>query len=208
MVQIRFTAKSGLPQKLRQVFPTSYAYLKNERELVQGRKTFVRLPEDSREHFVLYTTAIPDVFVVEAITKSELYEANTMLAGLSEEEFERFDDFARRDVSAKIVTRPQLAKLRKLDRSIGEDLKALYDFRCQICGENFGKPYDQRVVEVHHIIQFVRSMNNDYDNLMVICPNHHTVIHKTDPVFDRQLLTLSYPNGYHEVLKLDRHFSA
>jgi len=208
VVQIRFTAKSGLPQKLRQVFPTSYAYLKNERELVQGRKTFVRLPEDSREHFVLYTTAIPDVFVVEAITKSELYEANTMLAGLSEEEFERFDDFARRDVSAKIVTRPQLAKLRKLDRSIGEDLKALYDFRCQICGENFGKPYDQRVVEVHHIIQFVRSMNNDYDNLMVICPNHHTVIHKTDPVFDRQLLTLSYPNGYHEVLKLDRHFSA
>ncbi len=177
VVQIRFTAKSGLP-------------------------------EDSREYFVLYTTAIPDVFVVEAITKSELYEANTMLAGLSEEEFERFDDFARRDVSAEIVTRPQLAKLRKLDRSIGEDLKALYDFRCQICGENFGKPYDQRVVEVHHIIQFVRSMNNDYDNLMVICPNHHTVIHKTDPVFDRQLLTLSYPNGYHEVLKLDRHFSA
>jgi 5-methylcytosine-specific restriction protein A len=208
VVQIRFSAKSGLPQKLRLVFPASYAYLKKERELVQGRKTFVRLPEDNREYFVLYTTALPDVFVVEAITKSELYEASTMLAGLSEEEFERFGDFARRDESASIVTRPQLAKVRKLDRSIGEDLKTLYDFRCQICGENFGKPYDQRVVEVHHIIQFVRSMNNDYDNLMVICPNHHTVIHKTDPVFDRQALRLSYPNGYHEVLKLDRHFNA
>jgi 5-methylcytosine-specific restriction protein A len=204
MVQIRFTAKSGLPQKLQQLFPASYAYLKKEREQVQRRK--VRLPEDSREYFVLYTTARQDVLVVEAITQSELRMANTMLAGMSEVEFERYGDFARRDESASIVMRPQMAKVRKLDRSIGEDLKTLYDFRCQICGENFGKPYDQKIVEVHHVIQFVLSMNNDYDNLMVICPNHHTAIHKADPIFDRESLTLSYPNGYHEVLKLDRHF--
>lgn len=207
VVQIRFTSKSMLPQKLQQVFSASYAYLKKEREQVRGRKTFIRLPEDGKEYFVLYTTIRPDVFLVEAVTKSELYEANTMLAGLSEEEFERFGDFARLDMSAAIVMRPQLAKIRKLDRSIGEDQKVLYDFRCQICGENFGKPYNQQVVEVHHIIQFVLSMNNDYDNLMVTCPNHHTVIHKTDPVFDRRSLTLSYPNGFHEVLKLDRHFN-
>lgn len=204
MVQIRFTAKSGLPQKLRQLFPASYAYLKKEREQVRRRK--VRLPEDSREYFVLYTTVRPEVFVVEAITQFELHEANSMLAGLSEEEFERYGDFARRDESALIVMRPQMAKVRKLDRSIGEDLKTLYDFRCQICGDNFGKHYDQRIVEVHHIVQFVLSMNNDYDNLMVICPNHHTAIHKADPIFDRQSLTLSYPNGYNEILKLDRHF--
>lgn len=206
VVQIRFTTSSGLPHKLRQLYPVSYAYLKKEREQVVGKK--IRLPEDSREYFVLYTTASPDAFVVEVITRSELYEANSVLAGVSEEEFERFDDFARRDESASIVTRPQLVKVRRLDRSIGEDLKALYDFRCQICGDNFGKPYDLKVVEVHHIIQFVRSMNNDYDNLMVICPNHHTVIHKTDPVFNRTTLKLSYPNGYQEVLRLDRHFKA
>lgn len=173
-----------------------------------GRKTFVRLPEDCKEYFVLYATASADVFVVEAITQTELYEVNTMLAGLSEDEFERFGDvdIARRDESATIVTRPQFAKIRKLDRSIGADLKALYDFKCQICSENFGSPYDQNVVEVHHIVQFVTSMNNDYDNLMVICPNHHTVIHKSNPVFDRQALTFLYPNGYHESLKLDKHF--
>ncbi len=206
VVQIRFSTKSGLPQMLRQIYPASYVYLKQERELQKGKKTFVRLPEDSREYLVLYTTQRPDVFAVEVITKSELYEANTLLAGLSEEEFERFGDVARRDDSASIVTRPQLAKVRKLDRSIGEDLKTLYDYRCQICGDNFGKPYEQRVVEVHHIIQFVHSMNNDYDNLMVICPNHHTVIHKANPIFDRQTLKLAYPNGYHESLKLDKHF--
>jgi 5-methylcytosine-specific restriction enzyme A len=172
-----------------------------------GRKSFVRLPEGSREYIVLYITAQPDVFVVETITNSELYESNALLASLSEEEFESYGDFARRDESASLVTRPQLAKVRRLDRSIGEDLKSLYDHRCQICGENFGKPYEQRTVEVHHILQFVRSMNNDYDNLMVVCPNHHTVIHKASPDFDRQSLTLSYPNGYHESLILDRHLN-
>jgi hypothetical protein len=208
VVQIRFTVKSGLPKKLRQIFAASYVYLKKQRAQMQGKKTFVRLPKDSSEYFVLYTTARPEVFVVETIIKSEVYEVNTMLSGLTEEEFERYGEFARRDESASIVMRPQLAKVRKLDRSIGEDLKTLYDFRCQICGDNFGKTYDQRIIEVHHIIQFVRSMNNDYDNLMVICPNHHSVIHKASPIFDRQSLTLSYPNGYQEVFKLDRHFKA
>ncbi len=208
VVQIRFTAKSGLPRKLQEIFSASYNYLKKEREQAQGRRTFVRLPEDSREYFVLYASARPEVFVVETIITSEVNAVNTMLAGLTEEEFERYGEFARRDESASIVMRPQLAKVRKLDRSIGEDLKTLYDFRCQICGDNFGKPFDQRIVEVHHIIQFVSSMNNDYDNLMVICSNHHRVIHKASPIFDRQSLTLSYPNGYQEVFKLDMHFNA
>ncbi len=46
----------------------------------------------------------------------------------------------------------------------------LYDFRCQICAADFGTPYDRHVAEVHHIIQFVQSMNNDFDNLMVLVP--------------------------------------
>jgi 5-methylcytosine-specific restriction enzyme A len=207
VVQIRYSSRSGLPQILQRLFPASYEYLRKEREQMSGRKSFVRLPESSREYFVLYTTVHPDVFVVETITKSELYESNTLLASLSEEEFESYGDYARRDDSASLLTRSQLAKVRKLDRSIGEDLKSLYDNRCQICGENFGKSYEQQTVEVHHIIQFVSSMNNDYDNLMVVCPNHHTVIHKASPDFDRQSLTLSYPNGYHESLILDRHLN-
>lgn len=207
VVQIRYTSSSGLPQKLRQLFSSSYAYLKKEREQMAGRKAFVRIPENIREYLVLYATARPEIFVVETITSVEMYESTALLASLSEEEFESYGGYARRDESASVVTQPQLAKVRKLDRSIGEGLKSLYDYRCQICGENFGKTYEQQVVEVHHIIQFVRSMNNDYDNLMVVCPNHHTVIHKAYPYFDRQSLTLSYPNGYNESLKLDRHLN-
>lgn len=205
LVQIRFSSKSGLPQQLQKIFRASYSYLKKKRSEAQGKKTFVRLPEDKREYLVFYTTLSPDVFSVEAITKSELYEANALLAEWTEEEFEMYGEFARTDESASIVMQSQLVKVRKLDRSIGEDLKKLYEYRCQLCGNNFAKPHDQRIVEVHHIIEFVRSMNNDYDNLMVTCPNHHSVIHKANPVFERQSLKLSYPNGYHEILKLDQH---
>ncbi len=86
VVQIRFTEKSGLPLKLRQLFPTSYAWLKGEREKVAGKKH--RLPENAREFLALYTTALPDIFAVEAITRDDLSEATNALAGISEEEFE------------------------------------------------------------------------------------------------------------------------
>jgi hypothetical protein len=58
-------------------------------------------------------------------------------------------------IAASLVTRAQLAKVRKLDHSIGEDLKSLYDNRCQICGENFGKPYEtaDRGGASHHPIR-------------------------------------------------------
>jgi len=207
LVQIRFSTKSGLPQKLRKIFRASYAYLKKKRDEVPGRRMYFRLPQDRREYLVFYTTPNPEVFQVEAITKAELHEANSLLARLTEEEFEGYGDFARTDESASIVMRTQLSKVRKLDRSIGEDLKKLYNYRCQICGDNFAKPHAQRIVQVHHIIEFVHSMNNDYDNLMVICPNHHSVIHKANPNFDRRSLKLTYPNGYYETFMLDQHLN-
>jgi len=205
VVQIRFSEKSKIPQKLRVIFKASYAFLKRKREQTRGKKTFIRLPAENREYLVFYTTTNPDVFLAEPITKQELSEANLFLAGLAEEEFEGYGEFARTDESASIELRPQLAKIRKLDRSIGEDLKRVYDYRCQICGDNFAEPHDQRIVQVHHIIEFVRSMNNDYNNLMITCPNHHSVIHKANPIFNRKSLKLSYPNGYDETLVLDRH---
>lgn len=205
LVQIRYSTRSGLPQKLRKISKSSYDYLKKTRDAARGKKIYVRLPEDRREYLIFYTTTNPTVFLVETITQAELYEASALLAGVTEEEFERYGQFARTDEAASIVMRPQLAKVRKLDRSIGEGLKELYDFRCQICGVNFAKPHNQRIVQVHHIDAFVNSMNNDYDNLMVMCPNHHSVIHKAGPAFDRRSLRLLYPNGYYETLILDQH---
>ena len=38
----------------------------------------------------------------------------------------------------------------------------------------------------YEIDYFTRSMNNNADNIMVVCPNHHGIIHDRDPIFDKE----------------------
>jgi predicted restriction endonuclease len=120
-------------------------------------------------------------------------------------EIERLGEYDLTDFGARIETREQVVRIRRLDRSIGESLKRLYKYRCQICAENFGKMRGVDTAESHHIKAFVKSLNNDSENLLIVCPNHHTVIHKAQPVFDRKRLIFAYPNGFEEGLQLDKH---
>lgn len=62
----------------------------------------------------------------------------------------------------------RLQKVRILDHSIGDSLKQLYDFRCQMIGEKICETFGTTVVETHHIIPFTESMNNDTSNIIVI----------------------------------------
>ena len=36
---------------------------------------------------------------------------------------------------------------------------------------------------------FVNSLNNDERNQMIVCPNHHSIIHDANPIFNR----IQYP---------------
>ncbi|MFA5393348.1 MAG: HNH endonuclease signature motif containing protein [Candidatus Ratteibacteria bacterium] len=81
-------------------------------------------------------------------------------------------------------------------------LKELYDYKCQVCKEDFkGKPYS----ETHHVIWLSRGGVDHSNNLIVVCPNHHRIIHETKPDFDRHNLAFVYPNGFQEHLKLKDH---
>lgn len=59
--------------------------------------------------------------------------------------------------------------------------------------------------KAHHIDYFVKSLNNDASNQIIVCPNHHSIIHDVDPVFDRERLLYSYSNGFEEKLVLNQH---
>lgn len=65
--------------------------------------------------------------------------------------------------------------------------------------------YSERVMEAHHIDYFVKSLNNDAKNQIIVCPNHHSVIHDVDPVFDRSKLIYVYANGFEEKIVLNQH---
>ena len=69
----------------------------------------------------------------------------TDVSTMSELDFETFEPREDKNASIKQVTR--LQKIRNLDRSIGDSLKQLYDYRCQMTGEKVGEPYDSLVVE-------------------------------------------------------------
>ena len=74
-----------------------------------------------------------------------------------EQEYEASINYNTIDPTATIATVNQVAKIRKLNRAIGETLKLLYNYRCQICGENISARYGVNIVESHHIDPFVES---------------------------------------------------
>ena len=64
---------------------------------------------------------------------------------------------------------------------------------------------EKNMVEAHHIDYFVKSLNNDITNIMIVCPNHHSIIHDRNPLFNRKNRVYEYPNGYKEGLVLNDH---
>ena len=41
---------------------------------------------------------------------------------------------------------------------------------------------------------------------MIVCPNHHSVIHDANPVFDRRRMVYRFDNGVEERISLNKHF--
>ena len=92
-----------------------------------------------------------------------------------------------------------------MNHAIGDTLKSLYGYRCQICGAYIGEAYGSQVIHAHHIDYFSHSLNNDATNIMIVCPNHHAIIHDKNPEFNSKEKTYRYPNGYVEGLALNKH---
>ena len=124
-------------------------------------------------------------------------------SSFAELDFETFEP--REDKIATIKQMTRLQKVRQLDRSIGDSLKQLYDFRCQMTGERIGEAFCTLVVEAHHIIPFTESMNNDTSNIIIISPNYHRIIHRTKAEFDREQLAFIFPNGLIDKVRLNKH---
>ena len=88
---------------------------------------------------------------------------------------------------------------------LSESLKAYYDYRCQICSHSYQASHGVSVVDTHHI-RYLRNGGPDVSwNMLVLCPNHHRLIHATDAKFDRKAMAYRYPNGIAEPLALIDH---
>lgn len=115
---------------------------------------------------------------------------------------------SRRTSSKKTVHKEEYIR----NAALSESLKAYYDYRCQICGTSLGSMYgnvaDQfyAYVDTHHIQYLSRGGQDVSSNMIVVCPNHHRIIHATDAFFNRESLMYEYANGISEKLILADHF--
>jgi len=133
----------------------------------------------------------------------EIQQAKKFLTDFSEDELELIIN--GKDTNSKIVQHRVLINSRVFDPQIPNSLKKLYDCRCQICGARAVEMYGVDVSEAHHIELFSKTANNNADNIMIVCPDHHRIIHKAKPLFNKELLRFEYENGRRDVLKYNIH---
>lgn len=205
ILQLRYSENSALAIKLRQKFASSYQFLVNARSnRDKGDRRIIKIPDELKEYLALYTTEYDDTYILDTIVVSDIEEYRTSISQMSEIEVEREYNIEK-DLTAGIVTKQREVKIRKLNRAISDNLKLLYGYRCQICGKLIGEEYGAHIAEAHHIEYFIHSLNNDASNQLIVCPNHHRIIHSENPDFLRGKLAYVYPNGYEERLKLNLH---
>lgn len=139
---------------------------------------------------------VPDFSTDYEVVKKTMKESATNEANYEENRLN--------DEDASIVTEEHFVKIRKLDRNICNNLKRIYEYRCQFCGALITEPYtngDEKVIDAHHIIPITQSCNN-FSNIMILCPNHHRIIYACNPEFNVKKKEFVFLNGYHEKLSL------
>ena len=120
-----------------------------------------------------------------------------------EEEIEQIINYE--DNSATVFLTDAVVARRKYNKNIIKQLKELYLHCCQICLFQSASTYGKAIAEAHHINHFVESHNNNSNNIIILCPNHHRIIHAANPIFNRERLEFEFENGYKEALALNHH---
>lgn len=202
LLQIRYSPTSQIAKRLQSIFIEEYNYLLKERQLIGPRKQ-IKLPNEFSRSIVLYGTDLKDLFLIDVEEGIDRDYLKNSIHQLTEEEFEV--GYIHKDPTATIREINDLKHVRHLDRSIGDSLKKLYDYRCQMTGVSIGKEYGATCVEAHHIIPFTQSFNNDTSNIIILSPNYHRIIHRANPIFNVKELAFEFPNGLIEKVKLDKH---
>ena len=203
LLQVRYSENSDIAEHLQGLFSEAYLWLKTERKRVGPKKKIV-LPKHLADVVVLWVSAIPGTFVLECLAAQEEMAVEAEIKAQDELSFEIFEP--REDKKAGIKTSLRMQHVRQLDRSIGESLKRLYDYRCQVTGERIGEAYgNECIVEAHHIEYFTQSLNNDTANIIILSPTFHRIVHRYNPRFDRDGLCFEFENGVREAVRLDRH---
>lgn len=212
MYQVRYSPQHEFSQALRMLFSeitnyVDYKLVQNNILKTQGIKTpNIKIPEEIRCSIAFYTTENPNIWEAIPVYATEFNQLKNEIAQYSMTEPD-FENLLLNDNTAHIVQESHINKIRKLNKNVCDNLKKIYAYRCQICGQLITIPYgnEKKVIEAHHIDPFITSLNNNFNNIIILCPNHHRIIHAYNPIFRLKTKDFLYPNGYKEGLQLNLH---
>lgn len=102
----------------------------------------------------------------------------------------------------------QLVAQPSRSRTLSRQLHQMYSGRCQICGFDPVLIYGVEGCHSHHLVYLSRGGSDNMQNMTLLCPNHHSVIHATDAVFDFRDLSFVFAQNHRERLALNVHLQA
>ena len=140
-----------------------------------------------------------EIYVAPAISTEE----KRIITDFSEEEIENI--LNQQDTRAKVIKKAGAQSIRDFDDKIQRSLKKLYSYRCQICGESATVMYGVDVSEAHHIEFFSKTANNNPRNIIILCPDHHRIVHKARGVFNYFSHQFEYENAKVDSLMYNLH---
>ena len=93
-------------------------------------------------------------------------------------------------------------KIINVNNPIEKRKKDAYQIRYTRNGD-FSKALQFRFSRSMNYIKNVREKRDA--NQMIVCPNHHSIIHDANPFFDRKKWLFRFDNGIEERLVLNKH---
>lgn len=70
------------------------------------------------------------------------------------------------------------------NKKLADHLQKVYDGRCQVCQWAPKNRYGDFLCQAHHLQWLSRGGSDSFDNLALLCPNHHIAVHRCDAPFD------------------------
>jgi len=107
--------------------------------------------------------------------------------------------------NSRIEIKEGLKKTRILNQNIINYLKKFYKYKCQLCNSGNFENYGYPVVEAHHIEPFSKTQNNKIDNIVIVCPTHHRLLHIGNAIFDKINKEFILDNNKRLKLILNKH---
>lgn len=149
-------------------------------------------------------SAIPDCYEMDIGTKN-VQEKNLKLSVIDVKNLEYIPDknigipedkaannketldeyYSTDDNNTKKITRNVNLSLRNI--TIVKKIKEIYSHKCQICDETIQIGSNEYLSEAHHIHPLSENGEDSTSNLILLCPNHHTM-------FDYGMITIDLEN--------------